>query len=87
LIIDAERRPPNVEGYLRALFKLTRTEARVASAITSGARLASVAESLEILLSTARTHLHRIFEKTETRRQAELVKTVERIAVLRSEEL
>ena len=87
LIIDPEHKPPNVEGYLRTLFKLTRTEARVASAITSGARLASVAESLEILLSTARTHLHRIFEKTETRRQAELVKTVERIAVLRSEDL
>jgi DNA-binding CsgD family transcriptional regulator/GAF domain-containing protein len=86
LIIDPERAPWSLERNLRTLFKLTRAEARVASEVATGEGLVGVAESLGILPSTARTHLHRVFEKTDTQRQAELVKLVERVAVLRTDE-
>jgi DNA-binding CsgD family transcriptional regulator len=58
----------------------------LAREIAAGEGLISVAESLGVLPSTARTHLHRVFEKTETKRQAELVKVVEHLAVLRTDE-
>jgi DNA-binding CsgD family transcriptional regulator len=86
LIIDPERAPRSLEGHLRTLFKLTPTEARVAREVATGEGLVGVAASLGILPSTARTHLHRVFEKTDTQRQAELVKLVERVAVLRTDE-
>jgi DNA-binding CsgD family transcriptional regulator len=87
LIIDPERAHRSFENRLRTLFRLTRTEARVAREIAAGEGLVSVADSLGVLPSTVRTHLHRIFEKTETRRQAELVKLAERISVLSTEEM
>src|SRR6202030_2773146 len=64
LIIDPERAPWSFERHLRTLFKLTPAEARVAFAVAKGERLVGLAESLGILSSTARTHLHRVFEKT-----------------------
>jgi DNA-binding CsgD family transcriptional regulator len=85
LIIDPERAPGSLEERLRALFKLTPAEARVAREIATGENLVGIAETLGILTSTARTHLHRVFAKTETRRQAELVKLIERITVLRTD--
>jgi DNA-binding CsgD family transcriptional regulator len=81
LIIDPERAPRGVESNLRALFELTPAEARVARGIAAGETLIGVAEALGILSSTARTHLHRVFEKTGTKRQAELVKLTDRIVV------
>jgi DNA-binding CsgD family transcriptional regulator len=68
VIIDPERQPNDLETRLRSLFSLTRTEARVARGVAAGEGLAAVAESLGIFSSTARTHLHRIFEKTDTQR-------------------
>jgi DNA-binding CsgD family transcriptional regulator len=87
LIIDPERAPWSLERHLKILFKLTPAEARVACEIATGEGLVSAAESLGILPSTARTHLHRVFEKTDTQRQAELVKVVERVAILRTDDL
>ena len=36
-------------------------------------------------LKIARTHLHRVFEKTETQRQAELVKLIERLGTVHAD--
>jgi DNA-binding CsgD family transcriptional regulator/PAS domain-containing protein len=85
LIIDPERAPLGVQPHLRTLFKLTPAEARLASELAAGESLLSVAETLGILSSTARTHLHRVFEKTETQRQAELVKLVERLGTVHAD--
>jgi DNA-binding CsgD family transcriptional regulator len=87
LIIDPERAHWSLERHLRTLFKLTPAEARVACEVATGEGLVGVGEALGILPSTARTHLHRIFEKTDTQRQAELVKLLERVGVLRTDEL
>jgi DNA-binding CsgD family transcriptional regulator len=58
---------------LRRLYGLTRAEAAVAVALLRGDDMRAVADGLGVTLATARTHLQRVFEKTGTRRQAELV--------------
>ncbi len=55
-------------------YQLTPSEARVSALIAVGERIEAAAAVLGITPSTARTHLKRIFEKTRTNRQAELVK-------------
>jgi DNA-binding CsgD family transcriptional regulator len=59
---------------LEELFGLTPAEATVAVRILSGRGLQSVAGDLGVTLSTVRIHLQRVFEKTDTHRQAELVR-------------
>ena len=63
---------------LRAAFGLTRTEALVAARIFEGEGLRPAAEALGMGVTTARTHLQRIFDKTGTRKQAELVRILAR---------
>jgi DNA-binding CsgD family transcriptional regulator/PAS domain-containing protein len=57
----------------RQLFDLTDTEAKFASALAGGMSLAEAAEVQGVRISTARTHLARIFQKTDTRQQSQLV--------------
>lgn len=57
-------------------FKLTPTELRVLLAIVEVGGVSKVAEALGVADSTVKTHLGRVFEKTGTTRQAELVKLV-----------
>ena len=59
---------------LRDAFGLTPAEARLAIALAQGVRLADHAESVGISLNTVKTLLSRVFRKTETARQAELVR-------------
>ena len=74
LVTDPEQARPAADGHLRALYGLTRAEARIAQALLDADRLADVAENLGVTLSTVRTHLQRAFEKTDTRRQSELIR-------------
>jgi DNA-binding CsgD family transcriptional regulator len=62
--------------HLRDEFGLTRAEAALALEILAGQGLQVAAGRLQITLTTARTHLAHIFEKTGTRRQAELVRLI-----------
>ena len=73
---DPDNAPRNVQDQLRNLYRLTPAEAAVAIAIARGEGLQAVADELRISLTTARTHLQHVFEKTETRRQAELVRLI-----------
>jgi len=57
-------------------FKLTPRELGVLFAIVEVGAPAEVAEVLGISVETVRTHLRRLFEKTRTSRQADLVKLV-----------
>ena len=58
---------------LRSHFGLTPSEARLALRLVKGERVRSAAAELHISYETARTQLKRIFSKTRTCRQAELV--------------
>ena len=62
--------------HLRRRFGLTPAEADVAMEIARGDGRKAAAARLGVAVSTARMHLTRIFEKTEVRRQAELVRVV-----------
>jgi len=74
LIIDPEDQPEPAAELLRRLYHLTKTEADVALRVTHGADLKEISEQLSISLATVRTHLQRVFDKTDTHRQAHLVR-------------
>jgi len=61
---------------IAALFDLTPAEARVLERIAGGRTEAETAAALGIAPSTVHTHLLRLFDKSRTRRQADLVALV-----------
>lgn len=65
-----------VDTGLRQVYNLTPQERRVAVRLYEGDSLAECAQSLDVELSTARTHLKSIFGKTNTRRQTQLVRVI-----------
>ena len=67
---------PLPEAVLTTLFDLTPKEARVLLQIGSGLGASQTATLLDISENTLKTHLNRIFAKTHTRRQADLVKLI-----------
>ncbi len=71
---------PTTSDALAALFDLTAAEARVLAHIALGRTVAETASLLGVEPSTAKTHLLRVFSKTGTRRQAELIKLVDSLA-------
>ncbi len=66
--------------HLRALYGLTPAETAVAGRIMQGDGVKAAARALRIAPATLRTHLSRVFEKTETCRQAELVRLLQQVA-------
>ncbi len=53
---------------------LTTAEARLLGELAAGASLAEIAERHAVSVNTLRVHLHRLFQKTGTHRQSELVR-------------
>jgi DNA-binding CsgD family transcriptional regulator len=70
--LDLPSPPEAVAGQ----FKLTPAEIRVLFAIVEIGGVPEVAPVLGIAEQTVKSHLHRIYEKTGTKRQADLVKLV-----------
>ncbi len=62
------------EAPLRAAYQLTAAEARICSGLISGDNVHTLSGRLGISPQTARTHLKRIYDKTGTTRQAELLR-------------
>lgn len=60
-------------GVLECLFDLTSAEARLAAALGSGLSLRDAASRCGVQFNSARTCLERIFRKTGTNRQAQLI--------------
>jgi DNA-binding CsgD family transcriptional regulator len=74
IIIDPERYAvARFEAFV-GLYGLTGAEARVLHEIVGGKGLIASAAKLGVSESTARTHMQRIFEKTGTNRQTELLR-------------
>jgi DNA-binding NarL/FixJ family response regulator len=77
LFITDPERPPQISAEIVArIFGLTESESRVAAAIAQGATLEEAAASMNLTVSTVRTYLKQVFSKTDTSRQAELVKMI-----------
>jgi DNA-binding CsgD family transcriptional regulator len=72
--------PPSVdEGLvttLTAAFRLTGAEARVMAALLEGLQLADIAQRYGVSINTVRTQVQRLFDKTKTKRQPDLVRVV-----------
>ena len=73
-VTDPDRKASSPIAWLQRRFGLTAAEAAFAGEIVAGAGIQAAADRLQISRSTGRTHLGRIFEKTGTHRQAELVR-------------
>jgi len=65
---------------LQRIYGLTPAEARLAALLVEGKRLRTAAADLEISFETARTHLKRIFSKTNSESQADLVRLLLNLA-------
>ncbi|MHC4434438.1 MAG: helix-turn-helix transcriptional regulator, partial [Planctomycetota bacterium] len=76
VVTDLEALPVPSESVLRDLYQLTNAESRLAARLGAGETLSKAAEVLGITRETARTVLKRIFQKTDTHRQAELVRLI-----------
>jgi len=76
LIADPTRRQVAAREALQRRFGLTPAESAFALEILKGDGREAAAARLGISLSTARTHLSRIFEKVGVNRQAELVRVM-----------
>jgi DNA-binding CsgD family transcriptional regulator/PAS domain-containing protein len=73
-VSDPESLSASPEAALRQLYGLTPAEASLAGCLLAGHDLNEAAAMQEIGRETARTHLRRIFAKTETKRQSELLR-------------
>jgi DNA-binding CsgD family transcriptional regulator len=74
IIQDPDGERQERKTLLQQRFKLTSAEAEIALEIIKGHGRAAAAGRLGISAGTARIHLQRVFEKTGTHRQAELVR-------------
>jgi len=72
-VSDPDRAIATTEATLMRLHGLTPAEAAVTVELLQGRSLEAAAAELGIALQTARTHLKKVFAKTGTRRQSELV--------------
>lgn len=73
-VADPEPIHAPMPEQLQARFGLTAAEARVAVALLDGDPPEQVGNRLCVSRNTIRTHLQRIFEKTNTKRQGELIR-------------
>jgi DNA-binding CsgD family transcriptional regulator len=74
VITDPDRQPSAPAERFQAVFGFTKAEARLAARLATGEELRRAAEQLEITYGTARQRLAQIFQKTDTRRQGQLIR-------------
>jgi DNA-binding CsgD family transcriptional regulator len=74
VIIDPEQDPEPPKMLLRRLYGFTNAEAEVALRVLRGDGLKPIAADLALSMATVKTHLQHTFDKTDTHRQAELVR-------------
>ena len=65
---------------LAALFDLTAAERRTLERVIAGDTLAEAAQALDVAITTVRTHLAHIFDKTGVSRQADLIRLAARFS-------
>jgi DNA-binding CsgD family transcriptional regulator len=75
-INDPELKLEGIETILSRIYQLTPAESKIAAILAEGKSLDEACGLLGIKRNTIRTHLKRIFSKTETKRQTELVRLI-----------
>lgn len=81
ILVDLRHSPRPTPGVLQKLFDLTPAESRLAIEIVGGRTLSEVSSKMGLSNATLRTQLSSVFTKTQTRRQAELVALLTRVAI------
>lgn len=76
----AADRAPSLE-LMRSLFDLTVSEARVASGLATGKSLEAIASEGDVAITTVRSQLRRVLEKTGCTRQAEVAALLSSVAL------
>jgi DNA-binding NarL/FixJ family response regulator len=76
LLIDTDQRTKVSGDTLVRLYNLTPSETRIALHLIDGKRLDQIAEELEVAQTTVVFHLKNLFRKTETNRQADLIRVL-----------
>ncbi len=79
--VSAQRAPP--VDLIRSLFDLTASEARVARSLAVGETLDEIASTGGVAMSTVRSQLRQVLEKTGCTRQAEVVALLANVALNR----
>lgn len=72
-IADPQFRPAAFRELLASHFALTPKEAVVAEKLSMGLSMSAIAEQLDVSRETIRSHVKALFQKTDCRRQADLV--------------
>jgi len=75
-LTDPAARADTPPARLRQQYGLTAMEAEIAARLLGGMALAGIGNDLEITIHTVRGHLKRLFAKTGTHRQAELLRVL-----------
>lgn len=75
-LVDSTKAPTPNAHALSDIFGLTPAEAKLSSALATGQSLECASAGLQITVSSARTYLKAIFQKTGASRQAELVHVI-----------
>ena len=74
VLVDPEQQLEPSTHLLRRVYGLTNAEADVALRVLRGDGLKPICEELSLSMATVKTHLQHVFDKTDTHRQAELVR-------------
>ncbi|MCB5175403.1 helix-turn-helix transcriptional regulator [Microvirga lenta] len=82
VLVDPETCPEPSPVLLQQLFGLTRKEARVATRLMCGLTVQEIAKEAGVSVGTIRAQIKAVFAKTGTKRQAELVGLMTRLAVI-----
>ena len=75
-VSDPESQPSTPAAMLRTFYGFTPAETRLASELLMHRTVEECAEILGISVNTARTQIKKLFEKTNTRRQSELLRVL-----------
>jgi DNA-binding CsgD family transcriptional regulator len=86
LICDPDRPAQIPAAWMMDAYGLTLAEVRAALSVASGTTISHTARRLKISVNTVKTHLRRAYEKTGTRRQADLSRMIATIGLLRGDE-
>jgi DNA-binding CsgD family transcriptional regulator len=74
VLVDPEQQLEPPARLLERVYGLTNAEADVALRVLRGDGLKPICEELSLSMATVKTHLQHVFDKTDTHRQAELVR-------------
>jgi DNA-binding CsgD family transcriptional regulator len=74
VLVDPEQQLEPPARLLERVYGLTNAEADVALRVLRGEGLKPICEELSLSMATVKTHLQHVFDKTDTHRQAELVR-------------